>query len=338
MGFERGMTMFRKRENDRSISIDLRETRLRVLIKPRNEEDDWELFEAPVPQGYVEDDVIKDEVGFYDWLKEQVKAWQLKREQVRYFVPDSVVMMKMFDFPEDVAKDKLRGYVQMELGQSIKLPFENPIIDIYDPDKSDQKATLFAVPAEEVMKLASVLDDVHLDPTIGDIRALSAIRYFNASNALQKDTSYMLVEWLMTGIVVTIYRNGVVEFLRYQTFEKESGRYRSDMIDSKLVYKFHGDFEEYQYQLVDQVTELERIMTFYRFSIHKGEVAIDEIFVFGESLELDYIEAQMMDNPTFDRIRVIKDQDVSKLYRGFGTKDISLIGLALKGGQYESRN
>lgn len=318
--------------------MDLHETVLRALVKPHEDGDDWMLYEAAVPQGYVEDDQIKDEIGFFDWLKEQNASWGLKRDEVRYFVPDSAVMMKAIEHPENIETHELKGYVQMELGRSVQLPFENPLLDVYDPVPGDRKATVFAAPAEEVMRFAGILDDANLDPVIADIRALSSIRYFAKRDYLKKEKTYLLVEWMMTGAVVTIYRDGFVEFLRHQPLEKDNGRYVAYQEGEDVHFRFDGNYENYQFQLSDQVAELERMMTFYRFSIHKGDIAVDEIISFGESPDLEYIENQMLQNPSFPTITTVKDEDVNKFYNGFGSSDISLIGLALKGDVHESGN
>ncbi|MBM7706670.1 type IV pilus assembly protein PilM [Chryseomicrobium aureum] len=330
--------MFRKRGSRQIVSMDLHETVLRALVRPREDGDDWLLYEAAVPPGYVEDDHIKDEIGYFNWMKEQVSSWGIKRDQVRYFVPDSAVMMKAIEHPEDVETEGLKGYVQMELGRSIQLPFENPLLDVYDPTPGDQKATLFAAPAEEVMRFANILDDAGLDPVIADLRALSAIRYFTKRDYFKTDKSYLLVEWLMTGVVVTIYRDGEVEFLRYQPFEKENGVYRSYAEGDDIKFRLDGDVEAYRYQLAEQVTELERMMTFYRFSIHKGDIAVEEIVSFGESPELDYIDGLLRENLSFPQVTTVRDEDVRKFYNGFGSSDVSLIGLALKGDVHESGN
>ncbi len=330
--------MFRKRGSRQVVSMDLHETVLRALVRPREDGADWTLYEAAVPAGYVEEDLIKDEMGFISWMKEQANTWGLKREEVRYFVPDSAVMMKAFDHPDDVTTEGLKGYVQMELGRSIQLPFENPLLDVYDPVEGDKKATLFAAPAEEVMRFANILDDAGVDPTVADIRGLSSIRYFTKRNYLKPEKSYLLVEWLMTGAVVTIFRAGLVEFLRYQPFEREIGTYKASEDGDDIRFTFSGNENDYRSQLVDQVTELERMMTFYRFSIHKGDIAVDEIISFGESPQLDYIDELLRDNPSFPRITTIRDEDVAKFYSGFGTSDVSLVGLALKGDVNESGN
>lgn len=330
--------MFRKRGSRQIVSMDLHETVLRALVRPREDGDDWLLFEAAVPPGYVEDDHIKDEIGYFTWMKEQINSWGIKRDQVRYFVPDSSVMMKAIEHPEDVETEGLKGYVQMELGRSIQLPFENPLLDVYDPIPGDQKATLFAAPAEEVMRFANILDDAGLDPTIADLRALSSIRYFTKRDYFKSDKSYLLVEWLMTGVVVTIYRGGEVEFLRFQPFEKENGVYRSYTEGDDIAFRLDGDLESYRFQLAEQVTELERMMTFYRFSIHKGDIAVEEIISFGESPELDYIDGLLRENLSFPQVTTVRDEDVRKFYNGFGSSDLSLIGLALKGDVHESGN
>ncbi|XKH50947.1 pilus assembly protein PilM [Chryseomicrobium palamuruense] len=330
--------MFRRRGRRRVLAMDLQDSVLRVLVRPHEDGDEWLLYEAAVPEGSLEDGSIQDEIGYFTWLKGRISEWGLKHDTVRYFVPDNSVMMKVIEVPLEIDRVSLKGYAQMEIGRSIQLPFENPLIDVYDPIADDQKATLFAAPSEEVMRFADFLDDAGLLPKIADLRALSAIRYFTKRDYFKTDKSYLLVEWLMTGVVVTIYRNGEVEFLRYQPFEKEKGVYRSYAEGDDIKFRLDGDAETYRYQLAEQVTELERMMTFYRFSIHKGDIAVEEIVSFGESPELDYIDGLLRENLSFPQVTTVRDEDVRKFYNGFGSSDVSLIGLALKGDVHESGN
>ena len=128
--------------------------------------------------GIIEGDTIRDEMALFDELKELVPAWGIKRHDVRFFVPDSSVMMKSFEHPTDVVAGKLKAYVEMELGQTIHLPFTHPLIDVYDENPNDGEATLFAAPSDEVSKMAGLLDDVSLNPTVADVRTLSTISLF----------------------------------------------------------------------------------------------------------------------------------------------------------------
>ena len=53
----------------------------------------------------------------------------------------------------EIKSEKLLEYVQMEIGRTIHLPFQEPLVDVYDHTPDDGHAVLFAAPSEEVGKL-----------------------------------------------------------------------------------------------------------------------------------------------------------------------------------------
>ncbi|MFP3499419.1 hypothetical protein SB759_34950, partial [Pseudomonas sp. SIMBA_059] len=86
---------------------------------------------------------LKDEMALFEIFKENVHKWGGKKQKVRFFVPDPTVLLKSFPVPTDVEPAMLREYAQMEIGHSIHLPFQDPLIDVYDPKDGDGQAMLF---------------------------------------------------------------------------------------------------------------------------------------------------------------------------------------------------
>lgn len=321
--------MFKSKKH-RFVALELNEYVIRVIVMNSLDVNQAVVYEHPLNTGIIEGDSIRDEMALFDEFKNLVDIWGIKRHDVRFFVPDSSVMTKSFEHPADVVSAKLKAYVEMELGQTIHLPFTNPLIDVYDSKPNDGEAILFAAPSDEVNKIAGLLDDVTLTPTVADVRSLSTIRFLEKIDLFTPQKSYLITDWSITGLSISIYTPGKLEFLRYQAIETSIKSWESRVVDEhELSFTYDGEIEEYRMLLIDQIAEIDRILNFYRFSLYKGEKAVDEIIILGDSPEMDYILNEMRSN--YDTpIQFIDDNKVQSAYPNFNAKYIPLIGLVLK--------
>ncbi|MFJ7826930.1 type IV pilus biogenesis protein PilM [Psychrobacillus sp. NPDC096623] len=321
--------MFKTKKN-RFVAIELNEYVIRAIVMNSQVINQAVVYEQPLSAGIIEGDSIRNEMALFDEFKKIVDVWGIKRHDVRFFVPDSSVMMKSFEHPADVVSSKLKAYVEMELGQTIHLPFTNPLIDVYDAKPNDGEATLFAAPSDDVNKIASLLDDVSLTPTVADVRSLSTIRLLEQLNLFASQKSYLITDWSITGLSISIYTPGKLEFLRYQAIETSIKSWESRVVDEhEVTFTYDGEIEEYRMLLIDQIAEIDRILNFYRFSLYKGEKAVDEIIILGDSPEMDYIVNEMRANYETP-IQFIDDSKVQGVYPNINAKYIPLIGLVLK--------
>ena len=81
--------------------------------------------------------------------------------------------------------------------------------------------------------------------------------------------------------------------------------------------------------LTDQVLELDRVMNFFKFSLHKGEKSVDDIIILGDNPLLPHITAFLEENFANPVVEV-DDALIAKKYPGFKAKHATLLGLALK--------
>ena len=114
----------RFKKKNRIVSIELNDFYIRALSLRKVTSASAEVFDVPLPAGVVEEEVVKDEMQFYEILKELVKEWGVAKHNLRFFVPDHAVLMRTFKHPPEVEVAELKGYVEMEIGESIHLPFE----------------------------------------------------------------------------------------------------------------------------------------------------------------------------------------------------------------------
>lgn len=315
-----------KKKTKRYVALDLNEYIVRAIVMAGSDIEQAAVYEYPLNKDIFENDILVDEMALYEALKTIIELWGIKRYNVRFFVPDSTVMMKTFEHPSDVPSAKLKGYVEMELGQTIHLPFSQPLIDVYDFKPDDGEAVLFAAPSEEVNKIAGLLDDLHLNPTTADVRSLATIRFLENTVGLEERLSYLIAEWSISGVSISIYTGGKVEFLRYQTIDTLKEKWQSKEDNNEVSFSYEGQLEEYQSQLIDQIAEIDRILNFYRFSLYKGEKAVDEIIILGDSPEMDYIASEMIAN-FVTPVKHIDDSQVQVYHPNLKSKHIPLIGL-----------
>lgn len=323
--------MFRRfKKKKRIVAIELNDYYIRALHYTEGDITSASIYEAALPTGLVEDEVVQDEMVFFDLLKDLVKEWGIARDDLYFLVPDHAVLMRVFNYPQDMKIEKLKGYVEMEIGESIHLPFESPLIGVDTKGMKGGEAVLFAVPSEEVTTLMRLYEDLRLEPVHLGIRALANLRFLEVTSYLNKNRTYLVVDWSVEAASMSIYSDGKVDFLRYQSIEAPRNAWQYvEASENNYRFVYEGDRELYQRLLIDQGYEIERILNFYRFSLHKGEKSVDEIIMMGEHPEMETIVREVqriIDHP----IVVIDDAYVQSHYSSFGAKDTALIGLALK--------
>ncbi|MED3660515.1 pilus assembly protein PilM [Ureibacillus sp. FSL K6-8385] len=321
--------MFR-RKNQSHVSIEINDYVLRSLVMKGPDLSQAEVMEIAIPEGVIDESEIKDEMALFDLLKELSPLWRGKKQSVRFIVPDSFILLKAFEHPDDVETEKLKEYVEMEIGYSIHLPFEEPLIDVYDPVEGDGKAMMFAASSEQVTQYINLFLDVHMRPEVADVRALCHLRLLESMNLLNPEKTYLLTNWLINGLSITIYSKGNVEFQRFQPLETDLSKWKAEETGEHQVdFSYDGPFDEYRLLVSDQMLELDRIMDFFRFSVSKDQQGIDEIIVMGDNPNLNNIHSQLQENFELP-IKLINDSFIQKHYPGFKAKHAALLGLALK--------
>lgn len=320
--------MFTKKKKSH-VSIEIKDFILRAIVAKGADPSQWKGYEMPLAQGIVEGSVIQDEMELFDVMKNDVAKWAGKKQNARIFVPDTSVLLKSFEHPEDIEWNELKGYVEMELGQSIHLPFQDPLIDVYDPNPNDGQAMLFAAPSEEVTKMIGLLLDATLDPQAADIRALCNIRLLEYLQLIKDDRTYLIADWSINELSISIFSFGQLEFLRYQSFDTDLSKWKPEEIE-EYRFSYHSEVEdEYRMILTDQMLEIDRIMNFFKFSLHKGEKSVDEIIILGDNPLLSTVK-EFLENNFSIPIIMLNDSIIQKSFPQFSEQFASLLGLALK--------
>ncbi|WP_404427815.1 hypothetical protein LG296_07310 [Ureibacillus chungkukjangi] len=169
-----------------------------------------------------------------------------------------------------------------------------------------------------------------MEPQAADIRALCNLRLLENLQMIDNEKTYLIANWLVNELSICIYSNGHVDFLRYQQIPTVISQWHAKTSEeNELEFTYEGDLEDYRMTVMDQVLELDRIMNFFRFSLHKGEKSVDEIIVMGDNPLIDNIYSYIRDTLPVSA-KLVSDSLISLYYPGFKAKHASLLGLALK--------
>lgn len=302
--------------------------------------------EEVLPTGLIEFGKIIDEINFYEFMKSIVSKWGIKNRQVRFYVPNSLVIMRNVEFPANIKEESIREHFMMEIGENIHLPFQNPIFDIHSlsfgeddlmegdlPNSEKRQGILFAVPEEEIIKYTEIFADVSLKPIVADIKELGVYRYFCQIGRVHRDKSYLFFELNLTSVNLSIFNNHQLEFLRYQQLNLETQGWSASLGENdQLNWSYSEDDQQKQGTINDQINELDRIMNFYRYSLHKGDKEVTEIIILGDYPNMDDVYNKIKNQ--YNISTTILDGYLSEARnKSVGTAFIPALGLALREGK-----
>ncbi|WP_227396732.1 type IV pilus biogenesis protein PilM [Jeotgalibacillus aurantiacus] len=323
-------------QKKKTVSILIQDYVIRLAMTDKQTSGSIEIIEKVIPSGLIEEGQITDESGFYDFFKKIVEEWGIKKHKVRFFVPDSSVLMKPVSVPAGLKGTAISEHFMMETGQSIHFPFENPLIDVIRLDSQSRSepdevpGILFASPEEDVQTFTNVFEDVKLIPEAAEVKALALHRLLFSMNALDTSRTYLISDWSVNGLNITIFSNGIIDFMRYQPIETMLGNWEIEQDGKQVHIRLPGDSFLYEQQLEDRITELERLMNFYRFSLHKGEKSVDELIISGDNPFLEWIMEKVNERYEIP-VQMINHQRLLPHFQGMEAKHAALLGLFLKG-------
>ncbi|HEY4601065.1 MAG TPA: pilus assembly protein PilM [Cerasibacillus sp.] len=339
--------MFFFSKNKRTVNIVIEDYAIRIAENKNGDLKSIKLLEErPIPTGMIEHGKIIDEMAFFDWMKELIRELGLRHRRVRFYVPNSLVIMRHVEFPARLEGEDLRDYFYDQIGKTIHLPFQDALFDVYVPEQikaaSDteaeteqkNKGILFAAPEEEVNKFINLFSDVSLQPEAVDIQSLGVYRYYYHLHERKQNAVSLFFELNLTSHHLSIFHKHTPEFIRHQELDINPGHWKAEQTENESIqWTFKKDKEELLGVIEDQITELDRIMDFYRYSLYKGEKNIDEIIVYG-----DYPRIEQVAN----RVKEQYDIPVKLLTGDLSEHDmvdiryIPVLGLALKGGSHDA--
>jgi type IV pilus assembly protein PilM len=292
-----------------------------VETKPNDPLSVHKWGERHLPKGIIHDGKIIDRETLEMILEECVDEWKLKKRRVRFIVPDPFVIIRRIPLPADLEEDEIRGYLFMELGTTIPLPFDNPVFDyvVLEKTKEATAVLLFAAPEDSVLSYAQLLEDVKLRPIAADVSPLCAYRLFYIADQVKKDDHIMLIQFDESSVNVSAFDEHKPVFMRHLLLEQYEEINMEK--DQQLVDPFEDIYKE-----------MERMMSFYSFSIHQGKQQITRVFLMGDHPRLSHIYQALQ-----ERLDVPVEQLSAAMASAVDARYHLAWGLGLKEGNDDDR-
>ncbi|MFB1051777.1 type IV pilus biogenesis protein PilM [Paraliobacillus sp. JSM ZJ581] len=262
------------------INLMLTDHVVRYLYQNNQTSDHGEIKLEP---GLIEDGKIIDKPRFIGVLKALVKEKNWRNKEVAFCVPDAFVTLRDEAVPKQLSGEEIKQYIEMELDNSIRLPFKNPVID-YEIIKQEEDLShilLFAYPKDRLESYIDVFHQANCKLTIADFSFLSVYRVFATHDLINKEAHLLLIQWRKADIVLTVFHNDRPIFNRHIYLEgaSVSNNYHQEEDNASNSI----DQEPFQSIVEEQFVTIERFMDFYQYSITNNSAQIDRMALAGDS-------------------------------------------------------
>lgn len=256
------------------------------------------LEERFLPPSLISEGKIQDPETLGGILEECAETWKLKNKPLSILVPDPYIVMRKINIPADIKEDEIKGYLFMELGTSIHLPFEDPIFDFHlidDSKDSQREILLFAAPEEIITDYTDVLEEAKLKPAAADVSALALYRLFYKLDHANQNENLMMIQFDVTTVNVSIFENHTPVFMRHLKLDVDPLKWEYFKADKELEWSLHytGDGFDIQNSLLDSYKEIDRVKDFYQYSLSQGNKQVTKIVIDGDHPWLEDIYAAM---------------------------------------------
>lgn len=282
--------------------------------------------EVVLEPGLIEDGKLVDAQAFQVQLEKLVKNKKWRKASLSFCVPDSSVTIREHLVPKGLAKEEIKAFIHMEIEESIRLPFSDPVVDftIVGEENDQTKILLFAYPKKRIAELIQSFEKVGLKPKVADLSSLSLYRlYFQLDLAKQKE-HLLLVQWGKDATVLTAFNYNKPIFTRYMKSTYNRNNWTWSDRESELIWS--GDEEDIDQMIEDQMVSLERFMDFYQYSVMEGDEQINKVLLVGDFPYMPRVERVMQERIPV-AIESFKNME-EKLHHP--SKFADVIGLVIK--------
>ena len=273
------------------------------------------MGEHYLPNGLIKEGKIVEFDTLETILEQCVSDWKIAKRTSRFIVPDPFVVMRKIAIPKDIQDDEINGYLYMELGTTIHLPFEEPVFDFFsladkgnETNESTKELLLFAAPENNVKEYMNLLEAAKLKPIAADISSLALNRLIHQVSPVNSKNQYLLVQIDLQSINICIFENNIPIIMRHLQMDVDREKWSdSRNRDSSISFQYSGDRQEVFHSLKDMYHEIEKVMNYFQYSLNQGKQQVQNIILDGDHPWLADIFEQMTDRFA---VPVIKMEDI----------------------------
>ena len=249
-----------------------------------------------LPEGIVKDGKIIERDTLFVILEECVEEWGIKGKRVVFLVPDAYLVLRHENIPRAISNDDIKGYLYLEIGTSIMLPFQNAVFDYELIGETDEKKEilLFAAPEDIVMAFSSILESVALHPEAADVNALSLYRMYHYTDQIDSQQPSLFLNCGIQSINVSVFYQHQPAFIRQVLMDTPHMNWEVTQTSrSKSEMQWRGEREQLLDAVEESVTEIERVINFYHYSMNNSGQTIQRVFLSGDFPEIPLFKKRL---------------------------------------------
>ncbi|MBM4762443.1 pilus assembly protein PilM [Bacillus sp. B15-48] len=320
--------------NNRPVELVINDHSIRYIeLKSADDLTPIKWDERSLAPGIVKEGKIIDPDTLEIILEECVDEWKIKRRKVRFLVPDPYVTIRKVEIPVDIHIDEIENYLFIEIGESVHLPFEDPVFDFVVLPKTSgkQEILLFAAHREHVEAYTDLLTDVKLKPESADVSALALYRLYHHLNDHLGSENLLIVQFDLDFVNMSVFENEFPLFMRHHYLSYSSTQWQGKTDELGFTqFAFIGEHEELREQIEDSLREIEKMIAFYQFSLKKGQAELSKIVLTGDHPYLASLQNEMQKRFELS-VEILKSRQItSENNRPLPAAYHLALGLALK--------
>lgn len=230
--------------------------------------------EVSLPLNVVVEGKIVDSETLASILDGAIEQWGISKRSVQFLAPDQYVIIRKVPYPDDVMVDELKGHFFIEIGSTLYLPFDDPVFDVvpYLPNTETNEAIIIASKESVLTRYEEVLKEVKLDPKKADITPLALYRLAYRQHSFTGKEHVLLADLKDGKLTVSIFHEHFPLFMRPVDLENSA--------DLSVLADMNVKAGNVTPSTI--VTELEKLINFYRYNMWNGAASITHLLVNGE--------------------------------------------------------
>lgn len=292
----------------------------------------------------IKRDKLRNTEELSDAMRSLAKELGVSGGQVVYHLNNQTVLIQKLREISDKSEKQIRQTLFLELGDSISLPFANPIFELLialqpekvsrgskkrgkkqDVEVDDAKDLMpkndeitYIVTSEDLLiELGDCIVQAGLKPTGVDFSALAVTRCFE--NKIDFNQNFMVVELSSGTATMTIFEGEIPIYVQYEDYNGVGWRYFSE--GEALTYFFNEERERMELKKLMMV--IEQLTYYYQTNLSDNQ-ELQTIYVTGEHPWINGEFAELIADSLQYPIKLLQFPD------DFASKYILSLGLAMK--------
>ena len=285
-----------------------------------------------LPSGVINEGQIQDIETLTMLMEEIVTVHKLKGRTLSFCIPDSLVIVRKVPIPDEVLDDEILGYFYMQLGESIHLPFDDPILEAVPINgfEENREAILIASKESVINEFSTVFREASLKPVVADLSLLSIYRTYYHTGMANSDDHLLLIQIGLDYMLLSVFHQHQPIFVRHYPIEFDEGEV--EMARSRFGVEYFtwlGGYDSVIRKSKDMNSEIERFLSYYRYNF-THEQRITKIIVTGDHPCMNIFYQELTKSIEIEMIPFIDPLFQTKNGINIPAVYTDCIGLALK--------